>query len=246
MQLTLGLAFLAGLVSFVTPCVLALLPVYLAYLGETAGALGAASPSGAPTTTTGGVRALVRQPVLAQAALFTLAFSAVFVLMGVSIGLIGAPLFRLPLVRETAGVLVVILGVLTTGLFGPVLSRVRIGPRVDRLPAGRSARSVVLGAVFAVGWSPCIGPVLGAILTLGASGQDVAAAAVLLAFYSAGLAVPFLAAAVALPQLTPLIAALRRWHRPVEVVAGLFIVLMGILIYVNAFGRMASLFSFPL
>ena len=245
MELSLGLAFAAGLLSFLTPCVLALVPVYLAYLGESATSL---VPAGEPASAAAprGVVGLLTQPVVAQAALFTLSFSAVFVLMGISVGLIGAPLFRLPGVREIAGIVVIVLGVLMTGLFGPVLDRYRLGIDLRRLPAARSARSATLGAVFALGWSPCIGPVLGAILTLGASAPDVTAAAALLAFYAAGLAVPFLAAAVALPQLTPLMSALRRRHRLVEVIAGAFIVAMGVLIYLNAFGRLATLFTLPL
>ena len=245
MQLSLGLAFLAGLVSFVTPCVLALVPVYLAYLGETAAAEGVAGERGVRS----GAARLLGQPVVFHAAVFTLSFSAIFVLMGTSVGLLGGQLFRLPVVREVASVVVIALGILTTGVFGPVLDRFRMGldsGLVAAAPQARAIRSALLGAVFALGWSPCIGPVLGAILTLGASSQDVGAAALLLAFYSAGLAVPFLAAAVALPQLTPLIHALRRWHRPVEIVAGLFIVLMGVLIYLNAFGQMAALFNVPL
>ena len=245
MELSLGLAFAAGLLSFLTPCVLALVPVYLAYLSESATSLvpaGRYASPGAPR----GVVGLLMQPVVAQAGLFTLSFSVIFVLMGISVGLIGAPLFRLPGVREVAGIVVIVLGVLMTGLFGPVLDRYRLGIDLRRLPAARSARSATLGAVFALGWSPCIGPVLGAILTLGASAQDVTAAAALLAFYAAGLAVPFLAAAVALPQLTPLMSALRHRHRLVEVIAGAFIVAMGLLIYLNAFGRLATLFTLPL
>lgn len=240
MELSLGLAFVAGVISFVSPCVLALVPVYLAYLGETAAAI---EPVGGPTSA-GALARVARQPVVGQVALFTLSFGLIFVILGTSAGLIGTSLFRvIPFAREAAGLLVIALGLLMTGLFGPVLSRIGWHLSVERLPAGRSARSVSLGALFALGWSPCIGPVLGAILAMGASSQQVGIAALLLAFYALGLAVPFLIAAAALPQLQPVMVALRRWHRPVEVVAGLFIVLMGILIYFNTFARMASLFA---
>ncbi len=240
MELSLGLAFAAGVISFVSPCVLALVPVYLAYLGETAAATGPAA--GRPPSAS--VARLAFPPVVAQVALFTLSFGLIFVLLGTSAGLIGGSLFRVvPFAREAAGLLVIAMGLLMTGLFGPVLSRFGWQLPLERLPAGRSARSVSLGALFALGWSPCIGPVLGAILAMGASSQQVGIAALLLAFYSLGLAAPFLLAAAALPHLQPVMAALRRWHRPVEVIAGLFIVLMGVLIYLNAFARMASLFT---
>jgi len=242
-EVSLGLAFAAGVLSFASPCVLALVPVYLAYLGETAAALGG-MPAGADTA----VRtAVIDRPVLGQVLLFTLSFAAIFVLLGVSIGLLGANLFRLiPYAREATGLLVVVMGLAVTGIFGPILSRGTFGLRLDSLPNGRSARSVSLGALFALGWSPCIGPVLGAILTMGASSQDVGVAALLLSSYSLGLALPFVLAAVALPQLRPVMGALRRWHRPVEITAGVFIVAMGFLIYLNAFSRMASLFTWTI
>lgn len=114
------------------------------------------------------------------------------------------------------------------------------------LPAARSARSLALGALFAVGWSPCIGPVLGGIFLLAASSQSVPVAGLLLLAYSAGLGLPFVLAAVALPRLRPLMAVLGRWHRSIEVAAGLFVVLMGVLIFTNAFARLAGLFTFVL
>lgn len=240
MEVSLGLAFVAGVISFISPCVLALVPVYLAYLSETAGGVGATEVQQA-----GGVLVRVgHQPVLRQVALFTLSFGLIFVLIGTSVGFLGAGLFRLvPFAREAAGMLVIALGLLMTGLFGPVLSRIRpIGMR--RLPQTRSARSFALGGLFALGWSPCIGPVLGTILAMGASSQQVGVAALLLAFYSMGLAVPFLVAGAALPQLTPLMTQLRRWHGPIEIAAGLFVVAMGVLIFLNTFARMAGLFRF--
>lgn len=236
-QISLAIAFAAGAVSFISPCVLALVPVYLAYLGETAVGVGAAA---GPAGTASG---LVRQPVFGQALLFTASFGVIFTLLGVSVGLLGAGLFTIPGVRQVAGVAVIALGLLMTGIFGPVLDRFQFGLRPGRLPAGRSARSLALGGLFALGWSPCIGPVLGAILAMGASSQSVPVATLLLLAYSAGLAVPFLAAAVALPRLEPLMGGLRRWHRIVEIIAGVFIMAMGVLILTNAFARMASLFS---
>lgn len=240
-DLSLALAFAAGVVSFISPCVLALLPVYMAYLGETAASTASATEGSLAAAVTA-----PRGPIVGQALLFVAAFGTVFTLLGISVGLLGTGLFALPAARQGAGVVVIILGLLMTGLFGPVLSRFQFSVNLERLPAGRSARSLTLGALFALGWSPCIGPVLGAILTLGASSQDVGVAALLLVAYSAGLALPFLLAAVALPRMRPVMVALRRWHRQVEIVAGLFIVLMGVLIFTNAFARMAGLFTFIL
>jgi cytochrome c-type biogenesis protein len=245
MQVSLALAFAAGLVSFASPCVLALVPVYLAFLGETAGGLVPAPSAGGSATAITPARG-ARQAVLVQALLFVGGFSLVFVLLGVSVGLLGSAVFRIDVVRQAAGVLVIALGVLMTGAFGPVLDRLSIGVSPQSLPAARSVRSASLGALVAVGWTPCIGPVLSAILTMGFSSADVGIAAVLLIAYSAGLAVPFLAAALALPRLRPIFELLRRHHGAVEVASGLFVIGVGILILTNAFARMAGLFTFVL
>ncbi|HET8571820.1 MAG TPA: cytochrome c biogenesis protein CcdA [Candidatus Limnocylindria bacterium] len=233
-SVSIGLAFVAGVVSFASPCVLALVPVYLAFLGETA----AGGPSAATAT--------LRTAVLAQALLFVAGFTLVFVLFGTSVGLLGSALFRVDAIRQVAGVLVIALGVATTGVFGRVFDRFSPAVETSSLPAARSARSVALGALVAVGWTPCIGPVLGAILTMGFSSQSAGIAAVLLLAYSAGLAAPFLAAALALPRVRPLFEGLRRHQRIVEVVAGLFIIGIGLLILTNAFARLAGLFTFVL
>lgn len=234
-DVSIGLAFIAGLISFVSPCVLALLPVYLAFLGDA-------------SVTDGGGGATTASPgaILPQALLFIGGFTAVFVVLGTSIGLVGGPLFRIPEIRQVAGVAVIVLGVLTTGVFGPILDRFRIGVDASALPATRSARSLALGAFVAVGWSPCIGPVLGAIFTMGVSSGSAPVVFVLLVAYSLGLAVPFLAAALALPRLRPLLDWLRRHHRSVQVVSGLFIIIIGVMIFLNTFARLANLFIFVL
>jgi cytochrome c-type biogenesis protein len=237
-DVSLALAFAAGLLSFASPCVLALVPVYLAFLGESAATLQPAAVGGAPRTAW-------RGPVMAQALLFVAGFSILFILLGISVGLLGGPLFGQdrPLVRQVAGILVIALGLVSTGLFGPVLERLSVRPPTELLPTARNARSLTLGVLVGIGWTPCIGAVLGAILTMGLSSQDVGAATLLLIAYSAGLAVPFLAAAMALPAIKPLLDALRRHHRAVQLASGAFIMAMGVLIYFNVFARMASLFT---
>jgi cytochrome c-type biogenesis protein len=237
-DVNLLLAFAAGVLSFVSPCVLALVPVYLAFLGESV-----AVPA-TPATPVGSPAVIPRTASLAPALLFVLGFSLLFILLGTSVGLLGAALFRSNEARQVAGAAVIVIGVLTTGAFGPVLDRWRIGVPTDLLPASRNARAVALGALVAIGWSPCIGPVLGAILTMGASTQDAGAATLLLVGYSAGLALPFVAAALALPRIRPLFDWLRRHHRAVQVASGLFIIGIGVLIFTNAFSVLANLFTF--
>ncbi len=233
-DVSIALAVAAGALSFVSPCVLALLPVYLAFLGEAA----AEGPSSGA--------AAARAAVLPQALLFVAGFSILFIVLGTSIGLIGAPLFRIPEARQAAGVAVILLGLAMMGLFGPVLDRFGVAVSADWLPTARSARALGLGALVAVGWTPCIGPVLGAIFTMGASSGSVLAVAVLLTAYSVGLAIPFLIAAVALPEIRPLVEWLRRHAGAVRFVSGLLVVGIGVLIYLNAFARLATLFTFAL
>jgi cytochrome c-type biogenesis protein len=226
-----ALAFAAGLVSFASPCVLALVPVYLAFLGERAA--GSAS-----------------RPLIVSAALFVLGFSAVFVVLGTPVGLLGQGIYRVELVRRAAGIAIIALGLVTTGVFGPLLHRwspAFVAPAsraAASLPPDRTLSAVALGSLVSIGWIPCIGPVLGTILTMSMSATNTPAVVILLIAYSAGLAVPFLVAALALPRLHPLMELLRRRHRLIQVLAGVFIMGMGVLIFANAFARMSSLFSF--
>ena len=236
-DVSLAVAFAAGVLSFISPCVLALVPVYLAFLGNAAAGTSAAG---------GNAAAVSRAAILPQALLFIGGFSIVFIVLGTSIGLVGAPLFRIPEARQVAGIAVIVVGVLTTGIFGPVMDRFSIGLDASELPAARGARAVALGGLVAVGWTPCIGPVLGAIFTMGASSGSAPVVALLLTAYSLGLAVPFLAAALAFPRMRPLVEALRRHHVAVRVATGLLIVGIGVLIYLNAFAQLATLFTFAL
>jgi cytochrome c-type biogenesis protein len=238
-ELSLALAFAAGVVSFLTPCVLALVPVYVAILAEAAVATPSTDASGGMAATGAGIGS---RPVLAQAGLFALGFSAVFVVLGISVGLVGMTLFREPLVRQLAGMVVIGLGLLMTGLFGPVLDRLP-SPVGTRASSIGSARTLGLGALVAIGWTPCIGPVLGAILAIGASTQDVAVASLLLVAYAAGLALPFLAAAAFLPRITPALRWLRAHERPIRIVSGLAVAGVGVLIVLDAFTRLAGLFG---
>ncbi|HEX7224494.1 MAG TPA: cytochrome c biogenesis protein CcdA [Candidatus Limnocylindria bacterium] len=239
-DVSLAVAFAAGVLSFLSPCVLALLPVYLAFLGN---ATAVAVPDGPVPAA---ADAPDRGAVLAQAVLFVIGFSAVFILLGTSLGLVGAPLLGIPALRQVAGIAVIVVGILTTGIFGPVLDRLRIGIDPAALPTTRGARAIGLGALVAIGWTPCIGPVLGAILTMGASSGAAPVVALLLTAYSLGLAVPFLVAAVAFPRIRPLVGFLRRHHVAVQAVTGLLIIGIGVLIYLNAFARLATMFTFIL
>lgn len=182
-------AFIAGLLSISSPCVLPLVPLYLAHLAGVS--TGGAAPGG-------------RGRLVANASAYVLGFSLVFIAAGVALGAAGGLVstasvvagHRALLVR-LGGLLLVILGLHQLGLVRiPFLARDRriVAPAA---PTGRLASSFVVGMTFAAGWSPCVGPILGAILTMAAGRGDPARAATLLTAYSLGLGVPFLLAALA-------------------------------------------------
>ncbi len=181
-------AFIAGLLSISSPCVLPLVPIYLAHLAGV-------STDGAPAA---------RGRIIANASAYVLGFSLVFIAAGVALGAAGGLVSTASIVAGHRGLLVRLGGLLLIVLGLYQLGIVRL-PFLDwdrRLvapaaPSGRLASSFLVGMTFAAGWSPCVGPILGAILTMAAGRGDPARAATLLTAYSLGLAVPFLLAAVA-------------------------------------------------
>jgi cytochrome c-type biogenesis protein len=219
---TLAVAFLGGLVSCLSPCVLPVLPVFVAHVARP-GTL----PSGA------GLAAVSRR---SRAAGFLLGFGGVFVLLWVSLGLVGFALLQTaPDLRPVAGLAIVALGLATILGWQPHLARGRWGS------TSSFAGSFLLGAGVAIGWTPCIGPTLGAILTMAAAAETVWAGALLLVAYALGMTLPLLAIALGLTRIRPLMQALARHARPVQVASGTLIVGVGVLVATNAFARLAAL-----
>src|SRR5437588_12211191 len=196
MILDLALAFVAGLLSFASTCVLPLVPAYIAYMGAAA----------AGTETTLGQQL----EVVGNAGLFVAGFATAFVALGASFGLIGADLkaYR-PLLLQIAGLALVVIGIalLTLGRIPGLMSEKRfdIAHRLPRAPWA----SYVIGLAFAIGWTPCVGPILAAILLRAGSSGTAAQGAVLLAVYSAGLGLPFLVAAGLSGMLTQVLSRIR-------------------------------------
>lgn len=228
--ITLPLAFLAGFLSFISPCVLPLVPIYLGYL--TGSVVSGESPPS-------------RRATFSHALFFILGFSLVFVLaFGAPVGLLGQVMSRLtPFLVKAGGALLILFGLHTTGLVRiPLLA---MEGRIEWHP-GRDPsylRSLLLGMTFAAGWTPCVGPLLGAILTLAFDAQSVGRALLFLITYSAGLGLPFLAVAW---LLTAAVEGLQRWNRYlniVSVVSGVFLIAVGVLLLSDAFQRLNTLLS---
>ena len=209
--------FLAGLISFLSPCVLPLVPGYVSYVaGEELGDLAA--------------QGLTRRRLsaLLLASFFVLGFSAVFIALGASASAIGEFLLtRRYELNLAAGAVVILFGLYLTGLprLGWFNREMRFG---QRLAGGHPAGAFLLGLAFAFGWTPCIGPVLGVILTMSATQETIGGGVVLLTFYSAGLGIPFLCAAAFTGWSLRRVRRLTRYSRAIQIAAGVILVLMGI------------------
>ena len=217
---TLGLAFTAGILSFLSPCVLPLVPSYLAYVG--------------------GSGAAKRSVLLRNAALFVVGFSSIFIALGASASALGSLLrSQREALTIGGGVLVILFGLVLLGVIRlPVLMRdTRVQARHD---ASTPVGAVLLGMAFAAGWTPCIGPVLGGILTLAGASGTLLEGVTMLAVYSAGLAVPFLLAALALDPFLRASRRVRHWLPWVERAAGGLLVVAGVLMVTGTYTRLNS------
>ncbi len=219
-------AFGAGLFSFVSPCVLPLIPVYFASLCGP-GVLEASATK--------------RIPVFLHAFSFVLGFSLVFSLWGAGAGLLGSALVGyLVQLRIISGSLLVLFGVfMLAALKVPWLNyELRMRPNSGQRTG--YARSFVTGGVFCFAWTPCVGPVLGGILTLAAGSGGAGSGALLLAIYSLGLGLPFLAIGLGIGWLLPLIKSIRRYSAAVYIAGGLLMIAVGILVLANKLTWFAS------
>ena len=223
-DVSLPIAFLAGIISFLSPCVLPLVPGYISYMSG----ISAAAAEGGAGNRAGGRAG-------AAAAVFVLGFTVVFVPLGATATLLGSLLNDYQdQLRIAGGVFIIFLGLVFLGVFrfGPLDRDTRFQPR----PASGLWGSAVLGGAFAFGWSPCIGPVLGSVLTMAAGNGSAGGAgegALLLGAYSLGLGVPFVAAGLGITRLGRVVGWLRRHTRTVSLVSGASMVLVGLLFVTN-------------
>ncbi|MEQ8664852.1 MAG: cytochrome c biogenesis protein CcdA [Rhodospirillales bacterium] len=216
-NLSIFTVFAAGLISFVSPCVLPLVPGYISYIA------GRSLPDG-PTEES----LSYRLPAIGLSSCFVLGFSTVFVILGASATALGQLLltYRYEL-NIVGGVIVIAFGLLMIGVLQPVWTRRDIRFHLG-IPGGRPISAYILGLAFGFGWTPCIGPILGAILTVSFASATVTEGITLLAIYSLGLGVPFLLSAVLAGRMVRGMSALRRTGRYIQIAAGGIMILMGI------------------
>jgi len=216
-------AFGAGFLSFISPCVLPLIPGYISYV------------SGMSLEEMRTADRHARRRLIVATLLFILGFSLIFMAMGASASAIGSLLLdNLRVVQKIAGVVIIILGLHLAGVFriGFLNRDTRI--RTSRRPASPLG-ALIVGMAFGFGWTPCIGPILGGILAIAGSKSTVGEGVLLLAVYSAGLGVPFFLTSLAIDKFFAASARVRRYYRLIEIVAGVLLVVLGILMITGRF-----------
>ncbi len=227
-SISIGLAALAGLASFLSPCVLALVPAYVGYLGGW-------------SVTSAGEMARSRWVTFLHGLAFVFGFSIVFVALGMAASAVGILLYdnRIWLGR-IGGVAIIIFGLHTMGVIRiPFLdydTRHQYRPK----PALGYLSSVLMGIFFSAGWSPCIGPVLGAVMGIAASGANVTRGVMLLSAYSIGMAIPFLLAALGIGGIAELMRKHTKAIRILSIVTGIVLVVIGILLLTNTLQLLAN------
>jgi cytochrome c-type biogenesis protein len=218
------IAFLAGLLSFLSPCVLPLIPSYVGFL----------------TGLTFEELEVRRGTAFLHALWFVAGFSLVFVALGATASALGVVLLHSQVwIGRVGGVIVIVFGLYLLGVLRPAFLMRERRVELARKPLGY-AGSAVVGITFGAAWTPCIGPILGAILTMAAAQASLAHGAGLLAAYALGLAVPFLVAAVALDRFLVWFQKFRPYIVWVERVAGVLLIVLGLLLVTDRFTLLAS------
>jgi cytochrome c-type biogenesis protein len=232
-NITIAIAFAAGLLSFLTPCVLPLVPGYVSLISGV---------SVEHLKGGGGSRAAARRAVIVNSLAFNAGISLIFVALGTTAGWIGNVLFTSPWVRVIGGLVIVAFGFQMMGVLkiGALYRDTRkFSEEKPRGPLG----SALLGVAFAAGWTPCIGPILGGIIGLAATSGGWKSGLILSAFYSAGLALPFLLVGLMMDAFLGFYARFRRHLHKVEVASGILLITIGLMVASNSLTWVASVAS---
>ena len=219
-EISFLIAFSAGLLSFLSPCVLPLVPVYLASL---------AGPEIFDAKAT-----RKRMPLFLHSLSFVIGFSIVFTILGAGVGLVGFAISaHLVIMRQIAGSLLIVFGLfILAALKVPWLNFEKHLAPSQSVTTGY-LRSFLTGGIFSLAWTPCVGPILGGILTLALGSETAWQGAYLLAIYSLGLGLPFLIMGIAFDSITPLLKRIRRYSTVIYIISGLLLIATGILILTN-------------
>jgi cytochrome c-type biogenesis protein len=226
-NVTIGIAALAGLASFLSPCVLALVPAYIGYLGGRS-----VTPSGQVVEN--------RWVTFSHGVAFVFGFSLVFVILGAAASAIGSVLYDLRgWLTRIGGVVVVLFGLHTMGVINIPFLDYDTRRQVVPNPSLGYLSSALMGVFFSAGWAPCVGPVLGAVLTLAFNSADLSLGIILLTAYSVGLAVPFLLAALGIGRVAELMRRHGKLVHYLSIATGALLVVIGILLFSGTLQQLA-------
>jgi len=223
-------AFTAGLISFLSPCILPMIPSYLAFI------------TGISLEELSQDQNLkkVRKSVITNSLLFIMGFSILFIAMGASATFIGKFLAKnIRWLEIIGGTFVVILGLHFAGLFKIKFLEREKKIHLDKKPLG-ALGTVLVGMAFGAGWTPCVGPILGSILTMAAATQDVAKGIILLISYSVGLGIPFLLTGLLIHKFFEYFKTIRKYFRIITLVGGILLVIIGFLLITGYFTTISS------
>ncbi len=223
------IAFIGGVISFASPCVLPLIPTYIIYL------------TGSSITAISGEeknRLSFINPITINAFFFVIGFSLIFIAFGATASLIGTLLFKHQIIlRKISGIIIIIFGLYMMELIklAPLSKEIRFN-----LPKGRPGplNSLLIGMAFSVGWTPCVGPVLGSILTLASNSADLLKGVYLLGMYSIGFGLPFILTGIFISWSLKALKKLNRYLPAIKVVAGIFMVGLGTIVYTGVFNSL--------
>jgi cytochrome c-type biogenesis protein len=231
--LSFMIAFSAGFLSFISPCVLPLVPSYLAYI----------TGLSLDELTREDMSRQIRWTTLKNSILFILGFSTVFILFGASATAAGQLLLTYQeVVRKVGGVLVVLFGFYILGILR--LPFLMMEKRIHfRGKPGGDFGTFLVGVAFAAGWTPCVGPILGSILLYASTTESVFQGVGLLTFYSLGLGLPLFAVSLGLNAFLNHFKRLRSYMRTVSLVSGLFLIVVGVMIFTNSFATLTALLT---
>ncbi len=233
MEVSIFAAFVAGIISFIAPCVLPLVPAYIFYIsGVSVEELKSSEKTKGQT-----------RKVILSSMSFILGFSLVFIILGATATALGQFLLdKINVIMRIAGIVIVIFGLHMVGLF-----RIKFLYYEKKIHVRSKAITIggafLVGMAFAFGWTPCIGPILASILSLAATKDTIWKGILLLSIYSLGLAIPFLLTAIATNKFFKVFEKIKKHFRAIEIVAGIFLIIMGIMISLNYLTVLSALFS---